>query len=104
MEMVLTGEPRAAEEMHRLGLVNRLVEPGHALDAALELADQLGKNSPIAVRAAKEIVARSYAEQWTDADGWKLQMGPFERVQGSEDLREGLAAFAEKREPVWKGR
>jgi enoyl-CoA hydratase len=104
MEMVLTGEPRSAEEMHRLGLVNRLAAPGQALDTALELADQLGRNSPIAVRAAKEIVARSYAEQWTDADGWKLQMGPFERVQGSEDLREGLAAFAEKREPVWKGR
>jgi len=104
MEMVLTGEPRPAEEMHRLGLVNRLVEPGRALDAALELAGELAKNSPVAVRAAKEIVSRSHAERWTDADGWKLQMGAFARVQGSEDLREGLMAFAEKRDPVWKGR
>ncbi len=59
---------------------------------------------PVAVKAAKEIAFRSAAELWTDADGWKKQQEPSRAVMQSEDLQEGLRAFAEKRDPVWKGK
>jgi enoyl-CoA hydratase len=104
MEMILTGETKTAAEMYGHGLVNKVVPPGKALDGALELARLIARNSPVAVKAAKEIAFRSAAEVWTDADGWKKQQEPSRAVMQSEDLQEGLRAFAEKREAVWKGR
>ena len=104
MEMILTGETKTAREMHQHGLVNKVVPPGQALDGALELARMIARNSPVAVRAAKEIAYRSAAELWNDADGWTKQQEPSRAVMRSEDLQEGLRAFAEKRDPVWKGR
>jgi enoyl-CoA hydratase len=104
MEMILTGETKTAREMHQHGLVNKVVPPGKALDGALELARIIARNSPVAVRAAKEIAYRSAAELWNDADGWTKQQEPSRAVMRSEDLQEGLRAFAEKRDPVWKGR
>ena len=104
MEMILTGETKSAAEMHQHGLVNKIVPPGRALDGALALARIIARNSPVAVKAAKEIAFRSAAELWTDADGWKKQQAPSRAVMQSEDLQEGLRAFAEKRDPVWKGK
>ncbi len=99
MEMAITGEPILAERAHELGLVNRLVEPGTALDAALELAEVIGRNSPAAVRATRQIVTRGV--RLTDEEYWHMQK-PFVAAAGATgDGIEGAKAFAEKREPRW---
>jgi enoyl-CoA hydratase len=64
----------------------------------------IARCGPLAVKAAKEIAWRSVAESWSDEDGWREQMPIVAPVRKSEDMQEGLRAFAEKREPVWKGR
>jgi len=102
MELALTGDPIDAERAHELGLVNRLAEPGAALDAALELAAAIVKNGPLALIASKEIVRN--ALDWTEAEAWEKQGAIAGPVMVSEDAREGAIAFAEKRDPVWKGR
>jgi enoyl-CoA hydratase len=102
MEFALTGEPVTAETAHRYGLVNRLTEPGKALDGALELAAQVAANGPLAVAVTKEIV-RS-AGDWTEDEGWEMQGKLLPAVFASEDAREGATAFAEKRPPNWKGK
>jgi enoyl-CoA hydratase len=102
MELALTGDPIDAERGHQLGLVNRLAEPGGALDAALELAGDIVKNGPLALIASKEIVQGS--RDWTEEESWEKQGAIAGPVMGSEDAREGATAFAEKRDPVWKGR
>ncbi len=101
MELALTGKAWSAERMAELGLVNKLTEPGEALDGAIELANEILLAGPLAVVASKQIVQKAY--EWDDADGWKKQMEFAAPVMKSEDLKEGLAAFAEKRPPVWKG-
>ncbi|WP_085946483.1 crotonase/enoyl-CoA hydratase family protein [Ilumatobacter nonamiensis] len=102
MELALTGKAWSAERMAELGFVNKLTEPGEALAGAIELADEILAAGPLAVRASKQIVQRAY--DWDDGDGWKNQMEYAAPVMASEDLKEGLAAFAEKRPAVWKGR
>jgi enoyl-CoA hydratase len=101
MEYALTGEFFTAEQAHGWGLLNRITEPGGALDAALELARLVAQSGPLAVAAAKKIVKES--PDWPAAERWERQgaiMGP---VMASADAREGATAFAEKRAPVWKG-
>jgi enoyl-CoA hydratase len=102
MELALTGEPIDAERARELGIVNRLADPGSALDAAIELAQQIVKNAPLALIASKEIIQR--AADWTEQEGWAKQGEISGPVFTSEDAREGATAFAEKREPVWQGR
>ena len=104
MEMLLTGAPRSAQFMFEQGLINRLVAPGEARAAARELASLIAANSPIAVQAAKEVAVGAYGERWPETVGFKTQTTPLQRVLQSEDLMEGLRAFSEKRDPVWKGR
>jgi len=102
MELALTGEPISAQRAMEIGIVNRLVEPGSALDSAVELANQIVKNGPLALMASKEILQN--AVDWDEAEGWAKQGELSGPVFTSDDAREGATAFAEKREPVWRGR
>jgi enoyl-CoA hydratase/carnithine racemase len=102
MELALTGDSITGEQARGYGLVNRVVEPGQALDGALELAAAIAANGPLALAASKEILRRSL--DWTEAEGWKQQLDIMAPVFSSEDAREGAAAFAEKRPPRWQGK
>jgi enoyl-CoA hydratase len=102
MEMALTGEPIDAERAHELGMVNRLCEPGGALAAALALAEQIAAGGPLALAASKRILRES--TDWPEAEFFERQAEIADPVRDSEDAREGARAFAEKRDPVWRGR
>ena len=102
MEIILTGEPIAAERAYQLGLVNRLVAPGEAVNEAMRLAAQISAAAPMAVWESRKVVLASQYE--TEADLRRLTNEAMGRVMGSEDLKEGLMAFIEKRPPNWTGR
>jgi enoyl-CoA hydratase len=102
MELALTGDFFPAERFHELGLVNRLAEPGSAVEVALELAGALSKNGPLALVAAKRILQEQF--DWSSSEMWAKQAEIAGPVMASEDAKEGSSAFKEKREPVWKGR
>ena len=102
LELLLTGEPITAARAAEIGLVNRVVPEGSALSTAIELADLIAANGPLAVAATKTIATSS--ADFTLADGWEWQMGIMQVVIESDDAREGASAFADKRSPVWTGR
>jgi enoyl-CoA hydratase len=102
LELALTGELIYAERAFDLGLVNRLAEPGEALAVALELAEAIAANGPLALAATKRVIVE--AADWPDAEFFERQRPIIDPVFQSEDAREGATAFAERRDPVWKGR
>ena len=102
MEAILTGEPFSARRAYELGLVSRLVEPGQAFDEALKLAAQITAAAPLAVYASRKVVL---AAAYSDDETLKaLTNAEFARVMNSEDTKEGLTAFIEKRAPNWQGK
>lgn len=101
-ELALTGQPIDAARAAELGLVNRVVEDGGALEAALELAEQIAANAPLALTATKKILDE--LDAWDGDDFWARQGEIAGPVIVSEDAREGAVAFAEKRDPVWRAR
>jgi enoyl-CoA hydratase len=104
MEMILTGASMPAQLLFEHRFVNRLTEPGRARATARELALQIAANSPVAVQAALEVAGTAIADGWSDDDGWSGQREPSRRVRSSQDMIEGLQAFAEKRPANWSGR
>ena len=102
MEMALTGDTISAVQAHAHGLVNRLVEPGAALEEALRLAAQIDANAPLAVAASKRLVSAS--RTWSDAEMFDHQRPIEHSIATSADAHEGALAFAEKRAAVWRGR
>lgn len=102
MEVILTGDPLPAQRAYELGLVNRLTEPGKALESAIEIAEKIATSAPLAVWESRKIVNASQYED--DETLKKMSNSAMGVVMTSEDLKEGLTAFIEKRAPQWKGR
>lgn len=102
MEMALTGEFIDADKAAAIGLVNRIVPQGGALDAARELAAAICANGPLAVRISKQVMTESI--DWSSDEMWQKQQDIVMPIFGSEDAIEGATAFAEKRAPNWKGK
>ena len=102
MEMCLSGRFMTAEEAERAGLVSRIIPADKLLDEALAVAAKIADKSPIATMAAKESVNRAYES--TQAEGVMFERRLFHSLFASEDQKEGMAAFVEKREPQFRGR
>jgi enoyl-CoA hydratase len=102
MELTLTGDPIEAERAHHFGLVNILCQPGEALEEARRLAERIEANAPVAVRASRQVVLAAMTEG--EDTGWRLSGEGMRTAMGSEDFKEGLTAFIEKRPPNWTGR
>src|SRR5262245_40520647 len=101
MELALTGDQLPAVRAQELGLVNVLAEPGKVLDAAVELAEKITANGPLAVAATKRIIVESRV--WSPEEMWANQTKVLAPVFMSNDAKEGAIAFAEKRPPKWTG-
>jgi enoyl-CoA hydratase len=102
MEMILTGEPISAADAERAGLVARVVPDELVVEDALTLAATIAKQSPLALRLAKEAVNAAYEMSLSDALTHERRL--FYLLFASEDQKEGMAAFLEKRSPDFKGR
>ncbi|CAN0303911.1 unnamed protein product [Chrysoparadoxa australica] len=102
MELALTGDFIDANRAYELGLINRVVEPGTALEGAKALAKSIAANGPLAVIKSKEVSLES--QDWSLDDMFPNQQKQVDVIFSSEDAIEGATAFAEKRAPNWKGR
>jgi enoyl-CoA hydratase/carnithine racemase len=101
-ELILAARPFSAEEAHAWGLVNKLCEPGKLLQEALGAAERIASLAPLAVRQAKHAIRHGLQMDLPSA--MRLEVEAYNRLVGTEDRREGLRAFNEKRKPNFKGR
>jgi enoyl-CoA hydratase len=98
----MTGEPVDAAWASEHGLVNRLTDDGEALQTALQLAELVARNAPMAVVTSKRIARQAF--DWSESDAFSRQQAMTDAVFASDDAAEGASAFAEKRAPHWTGR
>jgi len=98
-EILVAGGELDADRAYGFGLVNRVTEPGGALQGAVDLAEQVCRNSPVAVRAT--LAALSEQREQAESVGWAATERALAAISGSADATEGVAAFFEKREPDW---
>jgi enoyl-CoA hydratase len=101
-EWVLTGDMFSAEEAHRVGVVNRVFAPEELLEGTRKLMATILSRSPVAVRLGMETIARGF--NMTQQEGEVIESDMFGLASTTDDMREGMAAFLEKRKPVFKGR
>jgi len=101
MEMLLTGEPVTALRAAKHGLVNAVTDDGGALPRAVELARVIAENAPLAVQTAKAVATES--ADWSLDEMFDRQQPLSDAVFASEDAREGVVAFSERRRPQWRG-
>lgn len=102
MEMILNNRTLTAREALQFGLVNRVVPVEKYLDEALQLAQEVASRAPLAVRAAKKMIDQAYEHSL--AEGLAEEKQEFYNLFDSEDQKEGMQAFVEKRQPEWQGR
>jgi enoyl-CoA hydratase len=102
LEMILTGDPISADEAHRIGLVNRVIPAEELMTEAEKLAKAMASVGPVAVRLAMEAVYGGYG--LTPDDGLEWEASQFGLVYATEDAKEGLKAFLEKRPAEFKGK
>lgn len=102
MEMLLNNRTLSAQEALQYGLVNRVAPVEKYLDEALKLAEEIASRAPLAVRAAKKMINLAYER--TLSEGLADELEEFYNLFTSEDQKEGMRAFIEKRQPVWKGK
>jgi enoyl-CoA hydratase len=100
-EIAITGDPIDATRAFHLGLVNRLVPAAEVVTAAIDLADRIARNGPLAVKNSLKMVRE--AGDLTEAEAWPRNYELAMEVFASKDSIEGATAFAEKREPRWTG-
>ena len=102
MEMILNNRTLTAQEADQLGMVNRVVPVESYLDEALKLAEEIASRAPLAVRAAKKMINQAFER--TLSDGLSEEKQVFYNLFATEDQKEGMQAFIEKRKPEWKGK
>ena len=101
-ELILTARPFSAAEALEWGILNRLCEPGKLLDEALATAQAIAANAPLSVRQAKKSI--HYGLQMDLLTGYRFEIEAYNRLVDTEDRREGVKAFNEKRKPHFKGK